>query len=69
MTKQVASIPAIMMNLSCVARFSIKRMTVFDKPNMFATSNIFLWVPYEKKEKKRDKVKDLTKNLQLFLTQ
>lgn len=62
MTKQVASIPAIMMNLSCVARFSIKRMTVFDKPNMFATSNIFLWVPWKKRE--REKVQNVTKNLQ-----
>lgn len=45
MTTQVNSMPPIMMNLSCVARLSISLITVFDSPNILATSSIFLWVP------------------------
>lgn len=47
MKTQVSNMPPIMMNLSCVARRSISRITVLDSPNMFATSSIFLWVPWE----------------------
>lgn len=42
---QVKIIPPIMKYLSWKARFSISRITVLDKPNMLATSRIFLWVP------------------------
>lgn len=45
MKTQVSSMPPIMMNLSWVARLSISLITVFDSPNMLATSSIFLWVP------------------------
>lgn len=44
MKTQVNSMPPIMMNLSWVARLSISLITVFDSPNMLATSSIFLWV-------------------------
>lgn len=42
MKTQVSSMPPIMMNLSWVARLSISLITVFDSPNMLATSSIFL---------------------------
>lgn len=45
MKTQVNSMPPIMINLSWVARLSISLITVLDRPNMLATSSIFLCVP------------------------
>lgn len=42
---QVNNIPPIMMNLSWVARLSMNLITVLERPNMLATSSIFLCVP------------------------
>lgn len=46
MKMHVSSIPPIMIHLSWVARLSMIRITVLDRPSMFATSSIFLWVPW-----------------------
>lgn len=42
----VISMPPIMKYLSWKARFSMRRMTVLDKPSILATSRIFFWVPW-----------------------
>ena len=54
---QVSSIPPIMINLSWVARLSMSLITVFDSPNMLATSSIFLWVPCVETEQQRSRVR------------
>lgn len=45
-TNNVKIIPPIKISLSCLARFSIRLIVVFDKPRVFAKSIILLRAPF-----------------------
>lgn len=61
MTMQVISMPPTMRNLSWLALFSIRRITVLDNPSMFATSSIFLCVPCRPRYRKVNRIGKINK--------